>query len=168
MGSNAILAEAFRYPSPDRLEQLEYWTLDLPPGPVKNSLASFLGKALELTLGEWEELYTRTWDLNPLAVPYIGFQLWGEDYRRGNFMARLQAAYREAGVELDGELPDHLVPVLQYLDRANEPLPELLEALPQAVEKMAAALKKSEPENPYLILIESVGNATPVGARRGS
>jgi nitrate reductase delta subunit len=166
MGSNAILAEAFRYPSPDRLERLEEWTLDLPPGPVKNCLAGFLWKVLNLSLGEWEELYTRTWDLNPLAVPYVGFQLWGEDYRRGNFMARLRSAYREAGVELEGELPDHLVPVLQYLDRATEPLPELLEVLPQAIEKMAAALKKSERDNPYLILIGSIGEISPVGARR--
>lgn len=167
MGTCAILAEAFRYPSSDRLERLETWTLEMPPGPVKNALAGFLGKVLDLSLGEWEELYTRTWDLNPLAVPYVGFQLWGEDYRRGNFMARLRSAYRETGVELDGELPDHLVPVLQYLDQAPEPLPELLENLLPAIEKIATSLKTRELHNPYLILVASIGFVVPLGVQRG-
>lgn len=156
MGTGIILAEAFRYPAPGRLEQLEGLTGVLPPGREQQALSAFVEAIRPLSLGNWEELYTRTWDLDPLAVPYLGYQLWGEDYRRGNFMARLQAAYRQAGAEPDGELPDHLVPVLRYLDQAPAPLPELLEALGPAVEKMAAALKKSEPENPYLLLLAGV------------
>jgi nitrate reductase delta subunit len=161
MDSFSILSEALRYPAPGRAEQLETLALDLPNGPILKAIACFLAALRPLSLGEWEELYTRTWDLDPLVAPYIGFQLWGEDYRRGNFMARLRLAYRATGIELDGELPDHLVPVLRYLAAAPAPLPELVEALAPAVEKMIAPLHRRDPANPYLILL----NALPVSLR---
>lgn len=149
----AVLAEAFSYPSPGALERLEAQTFALPSGPVKTALRAFLDSVEALSPGEWEELYTRTWDLNPLTPPYIGFQIWGEDYKRGNFLARLQAAYRTHEIEMGGELADHLVPILRYLASDPQPCAELLEVFPQAIEKMTAALRKREAGNPYLYLL---------------
>lgn len=157
------LAEAFRYPAPGRLERLEQLTLALPSGGGKFALQAFLGQVRPLKLGEWEELYTRTWDLSPLTPPYIGFQIWGEDYRRGVFLARLQRAYRETGmdacgIDAAGELPDHLVPVLAYLGAVDRPAAELVEHFHKAVEKMAAVLGKRDPANPYLDLLKWMCN----------
>lgn len=148
------LAEAFRYPAPGRLEVLEQLAQALPDGAGKTAFRSFLSEIRTLNLGEWEELYTRTWDLDPLTPPYIGFQIWGEDYRRGVFLARLQRLYREAGLGAGGELPDHLAPVLAYLGSVDAPAAELVEHFPKAVEKMAATLGKRDPANPYLHLLE--------------
>lgn len=158
MNMNALtaLAEAFRYPVPGRLERLEQMLMAVPEGKVKSALQRFLDAIRDLELGEWEELYTHTWDLNPLTPPYIGFQIWGEDYRRGSFMARLQAEYRQTGIDAAGELPDHLAPVLAYLDTVTTPLPELVEVFGQAVEKMDAALRKRDAKNPYLHLLNGM------------
>jgi nitrate reductase delta subunit len=154
MNPLSILAEAFRYPGPDRLESLAAGTLALPSSPAKAALTLFLAEVEALSLGEWEELYTRTWDLDPLTPPYIGFHIWGEDYRRGNFLACLHAAYRETGLETDGELPDHLVPVLRCLGTSRLPV-ELVEVFPRSLEKMSASLRKREAQNPYLGLLEA-------------
>lgn len=154
MRAFSVLAEAFRYPEPGLLESLDAGVMTLSSGPLKTALEAFLQVVSTLALGEWEELYTRTWDLDPLTPPYIGFQIWGEDYRRGNFLACLKAAGRVQGFETEGELPDHLVPVLRCLG-AGDPPPELVEVLPRALEKMAASLRKREAENPYLGLLEA-------------
>lgn len=156
MGVYALLAEAMRYPVPGRLERLEAMSLSLTAGAGYTAFRSFLEAVRPLALGEWEELYTRTWDLNPLAPPYIGFQMWGEDYRRGTFLAHLQGAYRENGIDSGGELPDHLVPVLSYLDAVCVPTAELGEVFSKAVEKMAAMLHKRDATNPYLPLLREI------------
>jgi nitrate reductase delta subunit len=159
MGENisfTILAEAFCYPDPGQLEALKAGLANMPPGVERKAFARFLQKISRLTLGEWEELHTRTLDLNPPAAPYIGFQTWGESYQRGQFLANLNRAVLDAGVDPDGELPDHLTPVLRYLGAVENPLPELVEALPAAVQWMISALRKVEPENPYVDLLEAV------------
>jgi nitrate reductase molybdenum cofactor assembly chaperone NarJ/NarW len=147
------LSEAFCYPGPSSLELLETVCLAMPDGGGRQTLQDFLGQIQHLSLGAWEELYTQTWDLAPLTAPYIGYQIWGEDYRRGKFMADLQGAYQQHQVDTGSELPDHLVPVLRYLETAQQPLPELVEIFKPAVEKMAAVLQKRHPGNPYLILL---------------
>lgn len=152
----ALLAEALRYPAPGRLAALQAGLEALPPSPEVGSIAVFLKKVGRLSLGEWEELHTRTLDLDPPSAPYVGFQMWGESYQRGAFLSQLNRALFEAGVDAAGELPDHLIPVLRYLAAAPEPLPELAEALGPAVGRMLAALRKVEPGNPYLDLLEAV------------
>src|SRR3989304_10418091 len=44
-----------------------------------------------------EETYTRTFDISPTTTLYVGYQLFGEDYKRGTFIARLQAEYKTCG-----------------------------------------------------------------------
>lgn len=154
-----LLAESFRYPTPGLAEALRLGLEQLPAGPVKKSLETFLKPLQKLPPGEWEELYTRTLDLNPLATPYVGFQIYGESYQRGNFMALLNREMRQHQIELGGELPDHLMPVLRYLGAVSEPIPELVEALPPAVRRMQAVLQKAEPGNPYVHLLEAVEQA---------
>ena len=109
-----------------------------------------------LTIGEWEELHTRTLDLNPEFAPYLGYQMWGDSYKRGSLMSQLNKAMRSAEIDLGGELPDHLMPVLRYLDQTNEPIPELVDILEQALEKMVRKLKQQDAGNPYLHLLRAV------------
>ena len=159
MNTFNLLAEYFRYPTPDQAEELRAGLEQLPAGPVKKSLTAFQKPVQKLPLGEWEELYTRTLDLNPLATPYVGFQTYGESYQRGNFMALLNREMCQHQIDLGGELPDHLLPVLRYLGTVSEPLPELVEALPPAVRRMQAVLHKAEPGNPYVHLLDAVEQA---------
>lgn len=156
MAGGTVLAQAFQYPMPGMLERLQVGAVDLPSGELRDHFQAFLRGVERLSLGQWEELCTRTLDLNPAVAPYLGFQVWGESYQRGKFMAQIRQALMEVGLDEGGELPDHLAPVLRYLDCTANPLPELLEILPQALERMRQVLAKTEPQNPYLALLEAV------------
>ncbi len=146
----ALLAQVLEYPSPGRLEILEEQVQALEENRVKRSLQTFLGKIGTISLSEWEVIYTETLDLSPSVAPYVGFQTWGESYQRGEFMARLNQAYQDVQVDQHGELPDHLLPVLNYLAAQPQPITELVEVLEPALERMRATLHKREPGNPFL------------------
>ncbi|RIH87611.1 hypothetical protein Mterra_01137 [Calidithermus terrae] len=153
------LALAFEYPRQGSLGVLWEQARPLPYSPAKLHLERFLKAVSQLKLSEREELHTRTLDLSPLFAPYVGFAVYGEDYRRGAFMAALNREMRGLGLELRGELPDHLAPVLSYLAVAAEPLPELTELLEPALQAMYRTLKTMEPGNPYLHLLDAVRQA---------
>lgn len=153
------LALALDYPVPGRLEELWRRWIECPRGPAKQRLERFLRQVEDLSLGEWEELYTRTLDLTPTTAPYVGYAAYGESYHRGELLAALVRAYRELGLDPGSELPDHLANVLRYLARCQAPLPELLEILPKALSEMERTLRTLDAKNPYLLVLEAVQEA---------
>ncbi|MBT3321292.1 MAG: nitrate reductase [Anaerolineae bacterium] len=156
MDTLLLMAEALRYPHPGQIDAL-YTKVSRLNGQLGNKyFADFLAKIEELSLSESEELFTRTLDLSPLAAPYVGYQMWGESYKRGEFMAALNHELKAHEIDLEGELPDHLRPILQYLSVSSEPLPELLEVLEKSIKSMHNSLKKSEKDNPYLLLFDAI------------
>jgi nitrate reductase delta subunit len=164
----AIIAEALRYPAPGRLEQLRTAVATLPGGTARTELSSFVTAVSELSLGAWEELYTRTLDHNPASAPYLGYQVWGEQYQRGEFLVEMSRVITEADVDRDGELPDHLVPILRYLAIAEHPEARVLETLPQALEGMAAALSAADPANPFLHVLAAARAESATAANSGA
>ncbi|HAL17088.1 MAG TPA: hypothetical protein DCP32_10175 [Anaerolineaceae bacterium] len=68
-------------------------------------------------------------------------------------MNRAIAAHQ---VDSDGELPDHLIPVLRLVDALDEPLDELIEVLSPAVDRIHAAMEKADPTNPYVNLMKAI------------
>ena len=66
-----------------------------------------------------EELYTRTFDINPQCCLEVGWQIYGESYDRGNFLVKLNAALREQGIEPTTELADHLPQMLRLFARVD-------------------------------------------------
>ncbi len=108
-----------------------------------------------------EELYTATFDMQPVCYPYIGYQLFGESYKRGAFMARLNEAYQDLGYSAGHELPDHLSVVLRFLgldadERRSDFCRTLLaEGLIPALVKMLQAFGP-ESENPYFGLLSAL------------
>jgi len=135
------LAELLRYPGPDRAARLAA-ALRLSTGtPCGEALERFRMETEALSLHALQELYTRTFDLSPLCALEVGWQLYGEDYARGSFLAYLRPILLEQGIAERGELPDHLANVLPAIARLTpEKAEELREAaaLP-AVDKMLHA-----------------------------
>lgn len=156
MSIYSLLADAFCYPHPELLSRLKTGLIKAGAGSGWCELAAFVEKIDLLSLSDWEELCTRTLDLSPAAAPYIGFQIWGESYQRGEFMSKLNRAMFNLSVDTEGELPDHLIPVLRYLALTDQPIPELVENLEPAVVRMFDILHDKDKDNPYLNLFEAV------------
>jgi nitrate reductase delta subunit len=151
-----LLAEAIQYPTPLSLERLQCGIQVIGAGAASIAYKRFVEAIQRLSLGEWEELYTRTFDLDPAVAPYVGYQIWGDGYPRGKFLATLRRVFREAGLDTQGELPDHLGCVLNFLATGATPPTELVEAFNPALQKMMATLRKNEPHNPYNDLLQTV------------
>ena len=170
MNEYDALAMALRYPGPGRLEELQEACEAMPGGPVRRHLLKFFDEIDQPALAEWEELHTRTLDLAPMFAPYVGYVTWGENYQRGEFMAAVNVAEDEIGIDPDGELPDHLDPVLRYLAATDQPLPGLVEVFPQALAKMQKTLKEAEADNAYRHVLAAAAAAAerlevPVGGK---
>lgn len=164
----ATVVLGFRYPGPNHAAGLAGAVRGLPVGAVRTEMERFVAGVSRLGLGEWEELHTRTLDLSPLFVPYVGHVAWGESYRRGAFMAELQRAQVDGGVDQAGELPDHLVPILAYIDAIEHPLLDLVEVLAPAVATMRKDLAKTEPDNPYRHLLAAAAAAVDARLAQGA
>jgi len=155
MGDFAAIADALRYPTPGLLEALRRSTEELADTETRVQMAAFVDRIGALSLAEWEELHTSTLDLAPAVAPYVGHAVWGDTYERGKFMAVLNHALTVEAIDAEGELPDHLIPVLRYLNVAAEPLPEVVQRLAPALERMRGDLKKADPDNAYLRVIDA-------------
>jgi nitrate reductase delta subunit len=106
---------------------------------------------------EVEELYTRTFDILAPCCLDVGYQLFGETYKRGSFLVKMRGAARRYGVEPGSELPDHLPVVLRILarvDAGDDPSELAVEVLLPAVEKMLRSLAAGE--NPYAAVLRAV------------
>ncbi len=68
-------------------------------------------------IGELEERYTETFDLDPRCALDVGWHLFGDAHERGAFLAALREDLARAGVPETRELPDHLGHVLRLLGR---------------------------------------------------
>ena len=92
-------------------------------------LESFRGFAEENLLGKLQEIYSGFFDLNSICHPYVGYQLFGENYKRSAFLLGLKKAYRAEGFEgSTSEIPDRLSVVLRFVahSKGGEDIDELL------------------------------------------
>src|SRR5450756_2774602 len=79
-------------------------------------LEHFRDAAKELGQDALEETYIQVFEMQAEAALYIGHQLFGEDWRRGTFMACLKERYQECGFSCGSELPDHASVILRFLE----------------------------------------------------
>lgn len=126
------------------------------PGDVTVPFTQFAEGIAGLDTEELQELYTRTFDLNPMCTLEIGWQLYGEDYRRGEFLVKMRQHLQGYGLPESGELPDHMTHALALLARLE---PDEAAAfggqyvLP-ALDKMLSGWQQTR--NAYTDLLESV------------
>jgi nitrate reductase molybdenum cofactor assembly chaperone NarJ/NarW len=102
-------------------------------------LESFRVFAEEHPLGKLQEVYSGFFDLNSICHPYVGYQLFGENYKRSVFLVGLKQSYRAAGFEADAsEIPDRLSIVLRFAAQTeSEDIDDLLgRGLLPALERM--------------------------------
>lgn len=156
------LANLLEYPGKDWEERLAACRQSLLAEPPEqlSRYEEFCQRTDDFTLFALQELYTQTFDLNPVCALEVGHHLFGEDYRRGFFLAHLRETESPFALGQAQQLPDYLPVLLRLLPRlSDEELRHDLMGvcLLPALGKMCAALQESD--NPYSPLIRLVSDA---------
>ena len=147
-----FFAEILEYPTRSVYEVFDdliclLWHLDRESAGMLGNFDSLLA---EVPLTGLEEIYTGTFDLQPACYPYVGHHLFGQEARRGDFMAGLKKRYLAFGFSAGRELPDNLAVILRFLGRCPEieEKDELIrECLVPALDRMISGFQ--EGSNPY-------------------
>ena len=159
-----LLSTLLDYPNPGLLESARKCTALLAEeSPAAAAeVERFLALTEKTEAGRLEEIYTGTFDINPTCTIYAGYQLFGESYKRGEFLARLREKYRERDFFEGNELADHLAVVLRFLGRLDpeEPLARELteDCLLPALEKMNRSFPSAETGNPYALVLKAAAS----------
>ncbi|MCF8242108.1 MAG: hypothetical protein K9J16_12030 [Melioribacteraceae bacterium] len=68
----------------------------------------------------WEEIYTRSFDVQALTTLDLGYVLFGDDYKRGELLVNLNNEHKKADNACGNELSDHLPNVLRLLAKLED------------------------------------------------
>ncbi len=119
-------------------------------------LEAFALEAQLIPAGEMEEMYTRTFDLNPSCTMEIGWHLFGETYKRGSFLANVREVLRKHEIAEGSALPDYLPTLLRLLPklRHDDAQDLVRDCILPALEKLRGAV--GEGAGPYANLLESL------------
>ena len=155
----AALGRLFLYPDEDVVPIAHRLAVQLRTDcpQASKALAAFVSEIGFHAPEQVEALYSRAFDLSPVAIPYVGVYCFGEDDRkRARLMAGLKAIFDGAGIDLRGELPDHLGVILRHAEVFSpEDFAELAQwCLPGPLKAMRQALEKAG--NPYSHAVTAV------------
>lgn len=157
------LADLLEYPGDAYLETLESVLRDFQDEPygagVSANVMLFREVITGKDLGELQEIYTRTFDINPVCSLNIGWHLYGENYTRGAFLVTARELLRRYGIQEGTDLPDHLGSLLRLLPllaREESAAFSRTYLLP-SIRKMQSALEgKDDPFEHLLKAVEGV------------
>lgn len=135
-----LLSKVTDYPEGDYQDALNEAILSSadPYQETGNHLKELKKYVEDLDLSYLKEVYTRTFDLKGMCCLDLGYTLFGEDYKRGEFLVNIQRLQKEHGIDTGVELPDHLTNIMKLLAVMDEePKKELIEKIVMpALEKM--------------------------------
>lgn len=153
-----LTASLLVYPGADYADQIERcrqaFAATLPQ--AEEHLITFAEAISHRSFQVVEELFTTTFELNPLCALEVGWHLFGENYSRGEFLVQMRQALRKYDLPESTELPDHLSHVLPVLGRLGVSESRLFAqqyVLP-ALDKMLAGLAGKQ--NPFETLLTAV------------
>lgn len=112
--------------------------------------------------GTLEEAYTSTFDVQAVCPLEIGYTLFGEDYKRGEFLVRMNDLHSEYKTPLNSsELADHLPNVLLLLGNMpeNDFKKEFVEKLfLPALTKMLKSFDNTNGVNPFSLPLRTLND----------
>ena len=116
----------------------------------------FAERVAPLSAEELEDLYTQTFDLNPVCSLEVGWHLFGENYSRGEFLVTMRQELRRSALPESTELPDHLTHVLAAVARMEPRQADRFTVtyLLPALEKMLKGLAGKD--SPYESVLEAI------------
>ncbi|MEW6126480.1 MAG: nitrate reductase molybdenum cofactor assembly chaperone [Acidobacteriota bacterium] len=154
-----IYADLLDYPTADWLSRIAEGKCLMNQKPLASAarLLEFLQAVEDLSLATLQERYTQTFDLNPVCNLEIGYHLFGENYKRGVFLAKLRETETPFALGQARQLPDYLPVLLRLLVKLEDAELRgalITECLIPALDLMTAALQKAE--NFYGSLIAAI------------
>jgi nitrate reductase delta subunit len=151
------LAKLFEYPGEDYRACAEACLemMRSERAEAAASLEEFCKGIQDLSTDGLQELFTRTFDLNPMCALEVGWQLYGENYQRGEFLVKMRGQLRGHELRESGELPDHLTHALALLSRLEPDEAAVFagEFLLPALDKMRASWRENR--NAFSALLEA-------------
>lgn len=117
------LAAMFRYPDENLKHQAIAWRkiIEQYDQGLSIYLTPFINHLENTTLEYQQEYYVSTFYVQPVCCLEIGYVLFGEDFKRGQFLANLKTEHRNAGNDCGTELPDNLTVLLTLLPKLANP-----------------------------------------------
>ena len=154
-----VLAELFRYPSEklidDALKAISVLSSDYPD--EAEIVKEFIENFSALTLHQRQEYYIKTFDIQAVCFLDVGYVLFGEDYKRGDFLVQMKEEQRKANNDCGVELSDHLPNVLTLLPKASKSFSEELIAT-ICIPALDEMIDKFKMQNAYLELLRMLQN----------
>ncbi len=120
--SYEIYADVFDYPSDSlksKIENVQQY-LDINYPEAAKLFNDFTGFAKSADPKSWEEIYTRSFDVQALTTLDLGYVLFGDDYKRGELLVNLNNEHKKADNSCGSELSDHLPNVLRLLAKLKD------------------------------------------------
>lgn len=116
-GQYALAAELFRYPGVDLNDRVTalYDVLAARYPEAAGTLSPFVEWVATTPAHRVEEVFSRTFHVQAICYLDIGFVIFGEDYKRGEFLVNMKQEQSLAGNDCGEELPDNLVNMLTLL-----------------------------------------------------
>lgn len=111
------LADLFRYPMEDYVENVNQCASYLKENYPKayTELLPFTDWVNHLSLYEIEEVFGKTFHIQAVCYLDLGYVLFGEDYKRGEFLVQMKNEQRKANNDCGDELADNLPNVLSLM-----------------------------------------------------
>jgi nitrate reductase delta subunit len=149
------LSRLMTYPDEHTVQAAEllYIVLQAELPAAAREVSAFGAFAEQHEIWELEEVYTRTFDVNPACALEVGWHLFGEEYARGMFLVRMREELRKYDLPESAELTDHLTHVLAVVAAMpDDEAARFVQACVQpAVEKMKSALEDKETPYKYIV-----------------
>ncbi len=118
----ALLAKLFKYPEEDFMLHLKK-SQDFLDGiyPVAgNELRPFSGYMKNCRPHERKELFTKTFDVQPICYLDLGYVMFGEDYKRGAFLLNMKGEQQKINNDCGTDLPDNICNVMDLMTISKE------------------------------------------------
>lgn len=112
-----MLANLFRYPKTGYIEQVNECAAILKDNYPKAyiDISPFVDVINSKKLFEIEEIFGKTFHIQAVCYLDLGYVLFGEDYKRGDFLVQMKSEQRKAKNDCGEELADNLPNVLSLL-----------------------------------------------------
>lgn len=113
----SLLSNLFRYPDAAFVENINsiQQFLNTNYKEAGKELERFTKWVNETDLYKQEELFTKTFHIQAICYLDLGYVLFGEDYKRGDFLANMKVEQEKMNVDLENELADNILNVLKLI-----------------------------------------------------